>query len=230
MTQPANELNEQVERLIVRYLDGEATDAERSEVETLLASNGAARALYEDFVAIDADSRDALSAAFVTVPANEMQTVAVGFTADHPCLPPHRHDQITGRINFNQNARASLATLLTWGGALAAAAMILLYVWSEANAPTVAPDPAIPMIAENAPHAPRVPAHEDGVRYVSIPDDWPADRPIAASEAWRHTSPVRNVVGVQRNVVGLHDPKTNNVYMIELDRRAMRTTPVVFDN
>src|SRR5262249_2632729 len=58
-------IDEHVERLIVRALDGEATAAERAELDALMAQNPAVRALHDEYERLDGAAKTALERVLV---------------------------------------------------------------------------------------------------------------------------------------------------------------------
>src|ERR1043166_4536544 len=61
---PQSEIDERIERLICRSLDGEATAEEQVELESALAKSEAARSLYDDYRRNDFAASAALRADF----------------------------------------------------------------------------------------------------------------------------------------------------------------------
>ncbi len=72
---PLSDIDDAAERLICRSLDGEATSAEQVELASLLLRNDAARALYDEYRAQDAQAAHALRLEF------ESATTAVAGSA-----------------------------------------------------------------------------------------------------------------------------------------------------
>ncbi|MEE8170504.1 MAG: hypothetical protein V3T70_08150 [Phycisphaerae bacterium] len=185
----SNVVDEHIERLITRHLDGELTPAETEEFNAIMMKEPAARALLHEYADIDHRAQAALRRVLIKPAA------AVASPAPRRGL-----------------------WLAAAGAVLAAAAALGLFVFPYQATPPRRP---IPMIVDQRPAAPSPNSRDVRPQYV-------ADRGLSGPEAWRQIVPQRDSLGIRRNCVGVYDPKTRRYYLIEVDRRDSRQTPVLF--
>jgi anti-sigma factor RsiW len=71
----------------------------------------------------------------------------------------------------------------------------------------------------------RMPAAHSDPRATLVSDEG-----LSEPQALRRLAPRRDVVSVQQDWIGVFDPKTEQVYLLGLDRRNTRTVPVRFEH
>ncbi|MCK6485874.1 MAG: hypothetical protein HUU22_16900 [Phycisphaerae bacterium] len=106
-------------------------------------------------------------------------------------------------------------------GVMAAAAAIGLFVfpYDAGRDAARSPSPVRPMLAADT-----------GNRSKPIVPQWVVDEGLSSPQAWQQLAPHRDVWNVCRDCVSVFDPQTQRVYILDINRAEVRTTPVWYEH
>lgn len=191
-------IDEHVELLITRYVDGEITADDWRTLEAELARNPAARRLVDEYQRLDAQSREALR---------------------HVCISP-------GTAVVATRTRRGV-WLGSAAGLLAAAAVLALVLrpFGSSRSP-LDPDTnnaGVGQVADgwhsfvDEPSLNRAPAWADRAVPVAHFVDYVDEVPV---------QPVRLKRRSTRDYISVMDEQTRSVYLLEVDNRAQKVVPV----
>ena len=145
-------------------------------------------------------------------------------------------------VRIDGEARTALRSILVQpvSKAPATASKVIPFphrTWLAAAAGVLAAAAAIGFVVSPAWHS--VTPRRSGWPDVSIARNTPrpnsgptyvADEGLSGRKAWQQIAPRRSVVDVRRDWIGVLDPKTQQIYLLGLDRRNDRSVPVRYEH
>ena len=212
-------VDEQVERAIVRRLDGELDESASAELDRRLVRDVAAHRLMDATAAADASAGDALRAAFVP------EAGAAG-----------RWGELGRRLGARRRVRWAVAAAAAVALVVAAGSVVVLLVGGAGRRPAgggpvaahlangnAAPAEALPAgVAELMWHvwdAPPAEARGDAAAGAAAPDDMLVPLPTIQGPRRTHRA-------VDRHIYGVHDESDDTIYLLGVDRVRTRVHAV----